>query len=119
MEIPPGRSFAARSRCFIVSDLSRYAVSRSEAISRQSSIGTITAVGSPASLETNWMSASATTQFTSVDPLGFIGAIPAATTVPARHSAGTAVGETPSLAEFAGHSKICNPRRLAGSLFYS
>src|SRR5580658_7224811 len=39
----------------------RYAVSRSEAISRHNAIGTITAVGSPASLETIWMSASGTT----------------------------------------------------------
>jgi hypothetical protein len=60
-ERPPRRFVAARSRCLIASDLSKYAVSRSEAISRHNSIGTITAVGSPAWLETIWMSASDTT----------------------------------------------------------
>src|SRR6266849_3982552 len=57
-DIPSTRWAAANRRRLIVSDFSRYAVSRSEAISRQSSIGTITAVGSPASLETIWMSES-------------------------------------------------------------
>jgi hypothetical protein len=60
-EIPPTRCMAASSRCLIVSDLRRYAVSRSEAISFQSAMGTITAVGSPASLDTIWMSVSDTT----------------------------------------------------------
>src|ERR1017187_1363556 len=55
-ESPSWRCLAASRRCFIVSDLSRYAVSRSDSISRQSSIGTMTAVGSPASLETIWIS---------------------------------------------------------------
>lgn len=43
---------ASNRRSFIFSDFSRSAVSRSDAISRQSSMGTSTAVGSPASLET-------------------------------------------------------------------
>ena len=60
-ERPPWRCAAATRRCLIVSDLRRCAVSRSEAISRHNSIGTITAVGSPASLETIWMSVSGTT----------------------------------------------------------
>ncbi len=60
---PLPRSSAASSRCRMVSDFNRYAVSRSEAISLQSAIGTITAVGSPASLETTWMSASGTRPF--------------------------------------------------------
>jgi len=60
-EIPPARCMAASSRCFMGSDLRRYAVSRSELISFQSAIGTITAVGSPASLDTIWMSVSDTT----------------------------------------------------------
>jgi hypothetical protein len=46
---PSRRCFAASRRVLIVSDLSRCAVSRSELISRHSSIGTITAVGCPAS----------------------------------------------------------------------
>ena len=45
-------------RRLIFSDLRRYAVSRSDAISRHSVIGTTTAVGLPASLETIWISAS-------------------------------------------------------------
>jgi hypothetical protein len=40
----------------MVSDFSRYAVSRSDAISRQSLIGTMTAVGSPSSFDTIWIS---------------------------------------------------------------
>lgn len=51
-EMPSRRCKAARRRSFIPLDLSKYAVSRSEAISLHNSIGTITAVGSPASLET-------------------------------------------------------------------
>ena len=34
----------------------KYAISRSDSISRQSSMGTMTAVGSPLSLETIWIS---------------------------------------------------------------
>src|ERR1035437_8609653 len=60
-ESPSRRCAAARRRCFMVSDFSRYAVSRSEAISRHNSMGTRTAVVSPASLETIWMSVSGTT----------------------------------------------------------
>ncbi len=60
---PPWRSRAASKRCRMVSDFSRYAVSRSEAISLQSAIGTITAVGSPASLDTTWISASDTPSY--------------------------------------------------------
>ena len=44
----------------MVSLFNRYAVSRSDSISRQSSIGTMTAVGSPLSLETIWISEFAT-----------------------------------------------------------
>ena len=57
-EKPCWRSFASRRRRFIVSDLRRYAVSRSDSISRHNEIGTITAVGSPLSLETYWISTS-------------------------------------------------------------
>jgi len=55
--IPSWRSLAARRRAFMLSDRRRYAVSRSDSISCQSSIGTMTAVGSPRSLETIWISA--------------------------------------------------------------
>src|SRR5207253_2080516 len=44
--------FASRSRRFMFSLLSKYAVSFSDSISRHNSIGTITAVGSPLSSET-------------------------------------------------------------------
>ena len=40
----------------MVSLFNKYAVSRSDSISRQSSMGTMTAVGSPLSLETIWIS---------------------------------------------------------------
>jgi hypothetical protein len=40
----------------MLSDFNRYAVSRSDSISRQSSIGTITAVGSPCWFDTIWIS---------------------------------------------------------------
>ena len=43
----------------MASDFRRYAVSRSDSISRHKEIGTITAVGSPPSFETYWISASA------------------------------------------------------------
>jgi hypothetical protein len=62
-DAPVSHSSAARSLNRMVSDFNRYAVSRSEAISFQSAIGTITAVGSPASLETNWISESSTRSF--------------------------------------------------------
>lgn len=57
---PSERCAATIRRFLIVSDFRRYAVSRSEAISRHRSMGTITAVGSPSSLETIWMFASCT-----------------------------------------------------------
>jgi hypothetical protein len=62
-DTPLPRSNAARRRCRIVSDFNRYAVSRSEAICLQSAIGTMTAVGSPASLDTIWISSSDTLSF--------------------------------------------------------
>ena len=75
-ESPSRRCAAASRRCFIVSDFSRYAVSRSDAISRHNSIGMITAVGSPSTLETIWISVSGTasvylllTAFKSISPL--------------------------------------------------
>ena len=43
----------------MASDFRRYAVSRSDSISRHKEIGTITAVGSPPSFETYWISAPA------------------------------------------------------------
>lgn len=51
-DTPLPRSNAPSRRCRMFSDFSRYAVSRSEAISFQSAIGTMTAVGSPAWLDT-------------------------------------------------------------------
>ncbi len=60
---PLPRSRAASNRCRMVSDFKRYAVSRSEAISFQSAMGTMTAVGCPASLVTTWISASDTPSF--------------------------------------------------------
>jgi hypothetical protein len=50
-EMPSWRSFALKRRRFMVSDFKRYAVSTSDSISRQSVIGTTTAVGSPFSFE--------------------------------------------------------------------
>ena len=52
----------------MASDFRRYAVSRSDSISRHKEIGTITAVGSPPSFETYWRSAPAINY--SVLPLG-------------------------------------------------
>ena len=60
-DMPSCRSRADKRRFRIVSDLSKWAVSRSEAISFHNSMGTITAVGSPASFETIWISRSGTT----------------------------------------------------------
>jgi len=40
----------------MVSLFNKYAVSRSDSISRLNSMGTMTAVGSPLSVETNWIS---------------------------------------------------------------
>src|SRR5580693_2927795 len=57
--IPSLRSLASMRRRFIVTDLSRYRVSRSDSISRHSEIGTITAVASPLSSVRYWISASA------------------------------------------------------------
>ena len=62
-DTPPVRSSAASRRSRMGSDFNRYAVSRSEAISLHSAIGTRTAVGSPASLDTIWISTSATLPF--------------------------------------------------------
>ncbi len=62
-DVPLPRSIATRRWRRIGSDFNRYAVSRSEAISFQSAIGTMTAVGSPASLHTTWISASGTPSF--------------------------------------------------------
>src|SRR5205814_4234826 len=59
-ESPPWRYLACRRRLFIVSDFSNYAVARSDSISRQSSIGTMRAVGSPFSFETIWICVLAT-----------------------------------------------------------
>jgi hypothetical protein len=54
------RRAACRRRDFIASLLNKYAVSRSDWISRQSSMGTMTAVGSPLSPETIWISGTGT-----------------------------------------------------------
>ncbi len=62
-DTPFPRSFAASNRFRIVSDRNRYAVSRSDSISFQRAIGTMTAVVSPASLDTTWISTSVTPSF--------------------------------------------------------
>jgi len=61
---PLPRSAACSNRCRIASDFNRYAVSRSEAVSLQSAMGTMTAVGWPAASVTSWISASDQHHFT-------------------------------------------------------